>query len=102
MVADLPTIVPQQGRSGGWMVQAMYFSMGQRHDYRPALAVVNVPVLVIHGQDDLQTEAQSRMYSEAFPNAEFQAIVGATHFPFYEQTEVFASIVQSFLTNTDS
>ena len=29
--------------NGGWMVQAMYFSMGQRHDYRPALQECRFP-----------------------------------------------------------
>ena len=89
----------EQGRPGGWMVQAMYFSMGQRHDYRPALANVTAPVLVIHGENDLQTEAQSRVYAEAFPHAKIQVIPDASHFPFYEQTESFASIVQSFLSD---
>lgn len=97
MAAELPAV--EQGRPGGWMVQAMYFSMGRHHDYRPALAVVNAPVLVIHGREDLQTEAQSRMYADAFPNAEFHIIPEATHFPFYEQTEAFATLVASFLAD---
>ena len=46
--------------NGGWMVQAMYFSMGQRHDYRPALRGVQVPVLVIHGEENLIPERVSR------------------------------------------
>jgi len=66
--------MPEQGRPGGWMVWAQYVSMGQRHDYSKALADVNVPVLVIHGADDLQSEAASRLYADAFPNAEFVVI----------------------------
>lgn len=97
MTVDLPTIEP--GHTGGWMVQAMYFSMGQSHDYRPALANVSAPVLVLHGENDLQTEAQSYVYVDAFPNATFQVIQDATHFPFYEQTETFASIVDTFMAN---
>ncbi|NOH14258.1 MAG: alpha/beta hydrolase [Chloroflexi bacterium] len=101
-VVDLPMVEMEQGQPGGWMVQAMYFSMGQRHDYRPALAKVSAPVLVIHGENDMQTEAQSRVYTEAFPNAEFQVIADTTHFPFYEQTESFASIVQAFLADINN
>jgi pimeloyl-ACP methyl ester carboxylesterase len=71
--------------------------MGQRHDYRPALKNVTAPVLVIHGADDLQSESASRMYAEAFPNAEFAVIENASHFSFEEQPDQFASIVQSFL-----
>lgn len=97
MAVDLPSV--EQAQPGGWMVQAMYFSMGRRHDYRAALADVIAPVLVIHGQDDLQTEAQSRIYVNAFPNAEFRVIPAAAHFPFYEQTEAFAAHVGAFLTD---
>jgi proline iminopeptidase len=88
---------PVQGRPGGWMVWAQYISMGQRHDYRPALAGVYVPVLVLHGADDLQSEAASRLYAEAFPQAEFVVIKQAGHFLFLEQPEAFANAVQKFL-----
>jgi pimeloyl-ACP methyl ester carboxylesterase len=88
---------PQQGKPGGWMVWAGYISMGQRHDYRPALREVPVPVLVIHGADDLQSEAASRLYGDAFPNAEFVVIENASHFSFEDQPAQFAAIVKSFL-----
>lgn len=91
------TEFPEQGRVGGWMVWAQYVSMGQRHDYRPALAEVDAPVLVIHGADDLQSEAASYMYAEAFPNTEFVVIEEASHFAFEEQPEQFAQIVTEFL-----
>jgi pimeloyl-ACP methyl ester carboxylesterase len=72
--------------------------MGQRHDYRSALQKVSAPVLVIHGADDLQSEAASRMYEEVFPNAEFAVIKNAGHFTFEEQPHVFAEIVGKFLS----
>lgn len=95
------TDLPQQGKPGGWMVWGMYISMGQRHDYRSALKNVTVPVLVIHGADDLQSEATSRMYAEALPNAEFVVIENDGHFPFEEQPDPFANIVGSFLEGND-
>jgi proline iminopeptidase len=85
-------------RPGGWMVWAQYVSMGQRHDYRKALEAVTAPVLIIHGADDLQSESASRMYAEAFPNAEFVVIQNASHFSFEEQPAQFAKIVSEFLT----
>ncbi len=94
--APLPQI--GQGQIGGWMVQAMYFSMGQQHDYRAALKNVTAPVLVIHGADDLQPEGASRAYVEAFPNAQFRVIDNAAHFPFLTQSEAFASAVEEFLS----
>jgi proline iminopeptidase len=92
------TDLPQQGRPGGWMVWGMYISMGQRHDYRSALKNVNVPVLVIHGADDLQSEAASRAYAEAFPNSKFVVIENAGHFLFEEQADVFTNIVGPFIS----
>ena len=90
----------QQPRPGGWMVWAQYVSMGQRHDYRKALNDIMVPVLVIHGADDLQSESASRMYTEAFPNAEFVVIQNATHFSFEEQPEQFAQVISRFLNKS--
>jgi pimeloyl-ACP methyl ester carboxylesterase len=92
------TSVPEQGKSGGWMVWAMYVSMGTRHDYRDALKEVSAPVLVIHGADDLQTEKASRTYVDTFPNARFHLIDDATHFPFYEQPQEFSAVTGEFLS----
>jgi proline iminopeptidase len=86
--------------NGGWMVQAMYMSMGMKHDYRAALKSVTAPVLVIHGDKDLQPEKASRMYADAFPNAQFQVIQNASHFAFSEQPEAFARVVSEFLGKT--
>jgi len=88
---------PDQGDPGGWMVWAQYVSMGQRHDYSTSLAVVDVPVLVIHGGGDLQSEKASRLYADSFPNASFEVISGADHFSFEQQPDAFADIVRSFL-----
>jgi proline iminopeptidase len=89
--------LPQQGKPGGWMVWAQYLSMGKSHDYRAALSGVDVPVLVIHGADDLQSEAASRLYLDVFPNAQFIVIENASHFSFQQQPEVFADAVSEFL-----
>jgi proline iminopeptidase len=97
MDVDTTTQWPEQGKPGGWMVWAGYISMGQRHDYRAALAEVTVPVLVIHGAEDLQSEAATRLYVDAFPNAEFEVIENAGHASFDEQPDQFAAIVKSFL-----
>jgi proline iminopeptidase len=88
----------QPSAGGGWMVHAMYMSMGLRHDYRSALEPVQAPVLVIHGENDLQPEKASRMYAEAFPNAQFQVIKNAGHFSFSDQPDAFARVVGEFLS----
>ena len=96
-VTEINAPLTPQGKPGGWMAYGMYFSMGQRHDYRPYLETADAPVLVIHGAEDLQSEEASRSDVEAFPNAEFLVIDGATHFPFSEQPESFSRAVAGFL-----
>ncbi len=86
--------------NGGWMVQAMYFSMGMKHDYRPAIGKVTVPVLVLHGTNDLQSEEVSRIYADTFPNASFKTIANAGHFMFEDQPEQFSKLVSQFLAGT--
>jgi proline iminopeptidase len=88
---------PEQGKIGGWMGHAMFFSMGQQHDYRQVLKNVNAPVLVIHGAKDLQPEQASRGFASAFPNAKFRIIDNAEHFPFHTQATEFATVVAEFL-----
>jgi proline iminopeptidase len=93
------TPMPKQGKPGGWMTWGMYVSMGQQHDYRAALKDITAPVLVIHGADDLQSEAASHQYVDAFPNADFAVIKNAGHFSFEQQPKQFADIVQKFLAD---
>lgn len=84
-------------KPGGWMVHAMYLSMGRRHDYRPAMAAITAPVLVIHAADDFQTEAASRTYVEAIPHAQFTTIDDAGHMVFYDQPQQFAQVISELL-----
>jgi proline iminopeptidase len=88
---------PEQGGPGGWMVQGQYFSLGKRHDYQSALKVIEAPVLVVHGADDLQAEAASRRYAEQFVNGRFEVIAGAGHFVYEERPEAFAAVVGEWL-----
>jgi proline iminopeptidase len=87
----------EEGDVGGWMVQAMYVSMGRKHDYRGALRRVNAPVLVIHGSGDLQPESSSRAYAAAFSNGKLVTIQNAGHFVFHDQPAEFAAAVGAFL-----
>jgi proline iminopeptidase len=90
--------MPEQGEPGGWVVQAIYLSIGKRHDYRDSLRAVEAPVLVVHGSEDVfQPEAASRIYAEVFPNAEIRVVEDAGHFPFYSQPDAFEQIVGEFL-----
>lgn len=105
---QLPNRADEPADNGGWMVQAMYFSMGKRHDYRPALRRVQAPVSVVHGEDDLLPERISRTYVDSFPHARLHVIENgktrgagrAGHFLLTDQPEVLAAIVGEFLAGT--
>jgi proline iminopeptidase len=96
----VPAVTP--GTNGGWAVQAQYFSIGMRHDYRAALAAIRAPVLVVHGGNDIQPEAASRAYADAIPGAQFIAVPGAGHFVFDDQPEAFAQALGAFLAQLPS
>lgn len=92
--------VPPQdffGDNGGWMVFGMYLSMGRQHDYRPAVRAVQAPVLVVHGENDLQPEASSRAVASAFARSQVAVMRNTGHFPFYDQPAEFAAVVAKFL-----
>ncbi len=86
-------------KNGGWMVQAMYFSMGRRHDYREALRGVKAPALVVHGDQDLQPVDASRSYVDSLPNARLEIIRGSGHFLFEDKPDELRTAVESFLAS---
>jgi proline iminopeptidase len=88
----------RDGALGGWVVLAQYLSLGRRHDWSDAARRVRVPVLVIHGERDLLSEAGSREVAGYFPGARFVVIPGAGHFAFDEQPRAFAEAVEGFVT----
>ncbi len=78
-----PLAIPDHGgplETGGWMVQAMYLSMGRHHDYCGALEAISVPTLVVHGDKDLQPVSASARYAELIADAELVRVPDADHF----------------------
>ena len=95
--AALPAMAENTAGIGGWGGRGPFFSLGRRHDWSGALRPVTAPVLVVHGSRDLQPEASSRVYAEAFPNSQFRVIQGASHFPQIDRPEEFAKVAGEFL-----
>lgn len=61
------------------------------------LAEVRVPVLVLHGDEDvLATEDDARAIAEALPDAELTVIPGSGHLTAVEQPELFNEAVTEF------
>ena len=60
------------------------------------LKEINIPVLVIYGENDLVTEAYEE-YAELLPNAEIAVIKDSSHFPFNENPEEFKKALDNFI-----
>ena len=66
-------------------------------DYRPKVAKVAAPVLVIHGVADVIPLRASEDWTRSYPNARLLVIPGAGHLAHLEQPELFFGAVETFL-----
>jgi proline iminopeptidase len=67
------------------------------YDWRPALADLNVPTLVIHGERDLIPVDVPRATAALLPQARLALLPDAGHLPFWEAPEQFFTLVEQFL-----
>lgn len=73
-------------------------AMKERDDSRPLLPEIDVPVLIICGDDDqLIPLSEAEEMRDALPNAELALIPGAGHLPNLEQPLEFNELVWDFL-----
>ncbi len=78
---DPRLVTPEPGvPAGGFMPFAVFLSMGRRHDYSAALRDVGAPVLVVHGERDIEPLAASEEMASWFPSARTVVVPGAGHF----------------------
>lgn len=82
---------------GGWMVHALYLSLGMKYDLREYVKKISAPVLVIHGASDIQPELASQEYAALVQKGIFKVMAGASHFAFDEKPEEFAALLSDFL-----
>lgn len=83
--------------AGGWVVRALYLSLGSHHNWRKSMRAVAAPVLVLHGENDLQPETATRLWAFALPTARFDVISDCSHFPHIENPATFAAALRRFL-----
>jgi 3-oxoadipate enol-lactonase len=73
-------------------------AMRDRPDSTMLLETIDIPTLVIHGQDDqLIPVSEAQAAGKAIPGAELVIVPGAGHMPNLEQPEAFNDAVRSFL-----
>lgn len=67
-------------------------------DLRPALAAINQPTLVLHGERDTLAPLAAAEYTAAqLPNGRLKVVAGAGHAPFISHPESFIRAVVEFL-----
>jgi pimeloyl-ACP methyl ester carboxylesterase len=67
------------------------------YDWRPQLANLRVPRLVIHGREDGIPLAGARAWAAGFQDARLLVLSPAGHFPFIERPNEFFPAVDQFL-----
>lgn len=69
-------------------------------DIQKDLAAVNVPTLLIWGEEDRDTPLdQARLFSRLIPDANLKTIKDCGHFPFLDQPDAFITTVIDFIKN---
>jgi len=82
---------------------AAHKGRGERRDHLPILPHIQVPTLIVVGEEDFFTpEPIARLMSDAIPNAGLAVIAGAGHLPNMEKPEEFNDILYSFLKQARS
>jgi len=66
-------------------------------DWRPELATLPVPILIVHGEEDPLPVEGAQEYEAHLPAARLLVLAGVGHFPWIEAPEAFLSAVRAFL-----
>jgi non-heme chloroperoxidase len=67
-------------------------------DYRPFLAEIRVPTLVLFGRDNKLTAPEAGEYIAAqIPGAQLRIFEHSSHVPFYEEAEAFNQTLEAFV-----
>jgi proline iminopeptidase len=88
---------PEQGDAGGWMTLALFAGLGRRHDWRPALARITAPTLVMHGGRDMQPESATAAIAAQIRGARLVTFATSSHFVLDEEPDRFATEVTRLL-----
>jgi pimeloyl-ACP methyl ester carboxylesterase len=78
-------------------VAAVQRGMADRPDSIPILSGINVPTLVIAGEDDSVPLAQADLMRRSIPGAHMQCIDHAGHYAAMEKPSEFAALLRGFL-----
>lgn len=81
-----------------WAVSAALRVLASRPDSTPMLERIQVPTLVVVGDEDVMTPPdEAHAMAQAIPGARFELIAKAGHLSSLEQPEGFTAVVRGFL-----
>lgn len=69
-------------------------------DLCPSLKKLQIPTLVIHGDDDIVPIQTAKTLHDSIKGADFIVLKNCGHFPFIEQPNEYFSAIKQFLSNT--
>ena len=92
-ICDAP---PAALRNRWVVVLAVFESLGD-WDFRPLLAKISAPALVVEGEQTNVPLDATRAWAEALPNSKLVLIPRAGHVHFIEQPEAFRKVAEKFL-----
>ena len=66
-------------------------------DWRDAAARIRARTLLVHGESDMIPVSQAERTAATIAGAQLRLIPDAGHMPFWEQPEIFFTVVEEFL-----
>lgn len=88
-------------RAAGTVPGLLLGPLGE-YDFWGRLEQITAPALVVHGAEDPIPPAMAREMSRRIPDARFELIPAAGHFPFVESPEALFSSVRRFLNEREA
>ena len=72
------------------------------YDWRDRIRGLDVPALIVHGEQDLLPVSLTAEWRELLPHARIALIPDAGHMPFWEQPHALFPVIEAFLTSADA
>jgi len=80
-------------------IAAVQRGMAERPDSIPTLRTINVPTLIVAGEDDSIPRGEFELMREQIPNSVLRVIPRAGHYAALEQPEEFSELLRGFFHN---
>jgi pimeloyl-ACP methyl ester carboxylesterase len=78
-------------------IAAVQQGIAARPDSIPTLKTINVPTLIVTGEDDSIPRAEFELMRQHIPGSRLQVIARAGHYAALEQPDEFAALLRGFL-----